>query len=186
MTHVSVALSSICQLPLVANCLGDEEQIAVLTANGESLTFMADIMEGYLPAGSTTGDKPKFVIQGCENVPGFEAVALGEKVDAERVTPGMVKLVQDLLKAKPCIRAILLECTELPQFADAIRNATKLPVFDSITCANMMMFGAQYNPKFGKDDWQFTWDGKIDDYSYGDNLSPAEKERLLNPVAAKQ
>ena len=30
----------------------------------------------------------RYVIVGCEDVPGFEAVALGQKVDVEKVTPG--------------------------------------------------------------------------------------------------
>lgn len=33
------------------------------------------------------------------------------------------------------IRGILLECTELPPYADALRYHTGLPVWDSITAA---------------------------------------------------
>ena len=39
------------------------------------------------------------------------------------------------------IRAILLECTELPPYADALRFETALPVYDAITCADMFVDG---------------------------------------------
>eukprot|EP00392_Amoebophrya_sp_AT5.2_P011285 g11360.t1 len=76
-------------------------------------------------------DEERFLIVGAESVPGFEAVAAGEKVDVERVTPGMVALVA----------GILLECTQLPPYAAPIRKATQLPVIDSVTTANFMMEG---------------------------------------------
>ena len=36
----------------------------------------------------------------------------------------------------PDIKAILLECSDLPPYAAAIQKATGLPVFDFITLAN--------------------------------------------------
>lgn len=39
------------------------------------------------------------------------------------------------------IRAILLECTELPPYADALRYATGLPVYDAITTADSFVDG---------------------------------------------
>ena len=58
---------------------------------------------------------------GCEDVDGFEAVALGEKVDTQKVEPGIVKKAQDALKKFPFSRAFLFECTELPPYSDAVR-----------------------------------------------------------------
>ena len=46
------------------------------------------------------------------------------------IEPHMVALVQTTVAQQPKIRAVLLECTELPPYADAIRKATKLPVLD--------------------------------------------------------
>ena len=36
-------------------------------------------------------------------------------------------------KEHPTLRAFLLECSEMPPYADAIRAATGLPVYDAIT-----------------------------------------------------
>jgi len=66
-------------------------------------------------------------------------VAKGEKVDVEYVTPGIVKMVKDILKTQPTIRAIVSECTELPPYSDALREATGLPVWDSITNADFFI-----------------------------------------------
>ena len=37
-------------------------------------------------------DTDRFHIVGCENIDGFEAVATGEKVDHDKVEPGIVAL----------------------------------------------------------------------------------------------
>lgn len=40
----------------------------------------------------------RFIIIGCEDVEGFEAVAEGGKVDVERVTPGIVAKVRGVMR----------------------------------------------------------------------------------------
>lgn len=106
---------------------------------------------------------------------GFDAVEKGAKVDVEKVTPGIVSMTQDILKRQPTIRGIILECTELPPYADALRKETGLPVWDAITNADFFISSMKDNPRFGLNDWQNAWDGKVDEYKFGDNLT--EKER---------
>ena len=53
----------------------------------------------------------RFIIVGCEDVPGFEAVAKGEKVDVEHVTPGMVAKARRVVLEHPDVRAILMTHT---------------------------------------------------------------------------
>ena len=55
------------------------------------------------------------------------------------------------VKRQSKIRAVLLECTELPPYADAIREATNLPVLDSITLVDFFHAGISENPYFGID-----------------------------------
>lgn len=77
------------------------------------------------------------------------------------------------------IRAILLECTELPPYADALRYHTGLPVWDAVTAtwqrehnlaaipvelndaesvnaeaADFYVTGFKDNPRFGQNEWQ--------------------------------
>lgn len=151
MTHVPVALSALTQLPAITITFGPQEQVAIFTANSASLEGMRGI-ETEFGVNPEYYEK-KLLFVGCENVPGFEAVALGGKVDVQRVTPGIVSLAKDVVAKNPQIRAFLFECTELPQFSDAVRCETKLPVYDAITGANMLMLGYQDNPRFGVNDW---------------------------------
>ena len=46
---------------------------------------------------------------------------------------------------------MLLECTELPPYADAIRAATRLPVLDAITIVDFFHAAVSENPYFGID-----------------------------------
>lgn len=128
-----------------------------MTANSKTLEPMRDLIRDE--CGVDTQDT-RYHIIGAQDVPGFEAVALGEKVNVEKVTPGMVKLAVDALIEFPLARAFLLECTELPPYADAIRHATGKPVFDSITGCDFFISSVQDNVRFGINDWQHEWDGK--------------------------
>merc|ERR1711865_789921 len=132
------------------------DKVLIATANSETLKPQKDCL---LNACGFDVDDSRFVIYGFQDVPGFDAVAKGEKVDVERVTPGVVAKVQAILRKEPTIRAIVLECTELPPYSDALRQSTKLPVFESITCADFFISARQDNPRFGLNNWQSDWDG---------------------------
>merc|ERR1740130_2541101 len=80
----------------------------------------------------------------------------------------------------PKIRCFLLECTELPPYADAIRASTGLPVFDAITGCNFFISGCQDNERFGINNWQEAWDGKQANYVYGQNLDAGDRAKLVN------
>ena len=112
-----------------------------------------------------------------QDVPGFEAVAAGGKVDVEAVTPGMVAKAKAVMAEHPTLRCILMECTELPPYSDALRHATGLPVFDAITCCDFFIGGVTDNPRFGLNDWHSKWDGKQEEYTFGENLDAEDKAR---------
>ena len=118
-------------------------------------------------------------------MPGFEAVAAGGKVDTVKVEPGIVKLVKDNLKAYPKAKAILLECTELPPYANAVRECSGLPVLDVISACNYVISAYLNEPRYGKQGWQAGWDGVQDDYKFGDNVKGSNKVYLVNKPATK-
>lgn len=97
-THKPVALSSLVQLPSIVSAFAFHEQIAIFTANSCTLEPMHDLIARE--CGLEVTDN-RFVIVGCQNVPGFEAVERGEKVDTEYVQPGIVLLAKQVIAEYP-------------------------------------------------------------------------------------
>ena len=182
-TKKPVIMSSLCHLPAVTCAFNVSEKIAIFTANGETLAPMKGLIKDE--CGVEMGED-RYVIVGCQDVPGFEAVAAGEKVDVKAVTPGMVAKCKATLEAHPTIRGILMECTELPPYSDALRQAFGLPVFDSITCCDFFIDGVTDNPRFGLNDWHAKWDGKQETYTFGENLDKEDQEKVVNDIPPEQ
>merc|ERR1719375_2302240 len=115
---VPVFMSSMVLSPMISVAFDKYDKVAILTANSRTLKPQKEIL---LSQCGFDVDDDRFVIRGCQDVPGFDAVAKGEAVDVEFVTPGIVTLTQDILRKNSKLRAIVLECTELPPYADALR-----------------------------------------------------------------
>ena len=156
-------ISAVMQCHILSCSFSVDEEFLVLTANGESLRpsfnkmlTMAHVTDPERQAWDASRTQriahaphiltplltplllrqARFHVLGCENVDGFDAVAKGEKVDVPRVTPGIVKIASEAVAKNPKIRAILLECTELPPYADSLRRALKMPVRRHATLSN--------------------------------------------------
>merc|ERR1712066_703904 len=71
-------------------------------------------------------------------------------VPAQKVQPGIVKCVKNLMATQPKLRGILRECTELPHYADAIRAGSGLPVVDAITLVDYFQNSCTALPSFSK------------------------------------
>jgi len=178
-TSKPVFMSALAQLPGVTCAFNQHELIAIFTANSATLTPMRSLIKDEC---GVDPEERRFVIVGCQDVPGFEAVAAGGKVNVQKVTPGMVQLAKETLIKYPKIRCILLECTELPPYADALRAATRLPVYDAITCCDFFISGGKDNVRFGLQNWQKSWDGVQDDYKFGQHLDAGDRDKLVNKV----
>lgn len=88
-------MSALAQLPAVTCAFAEHEKIIVMTANAKTLAPMHDLIRDECGV-ETQGER--YIIVGCEDVPGFEAVALGQKVDTVKVEPGVVKKALQTLK----------------------------------------------------------------------------------------
>merc|ERR1719282_1164323 len=92
------------------------------------------------------GRTDRLVVVACNedtfgHIDGFEAVALGQTVDVEKVRPGMIRVAKNVMERHPQVGAILVECTEIPPYSDSIRHASGVPVYDAITVCNTLMAG---------------------------------------------
>eukprot|EP00435_Cladocopium_sp_Y103_P048651 s2477_g14.t1 len=136
---VPVFMSALVQVPTMAAALEPDERILILTANESSFMESRDAL--LSAGGRPFCDFNRVLVRGCEHVPGFEAVANADLVDNIKVQENLGKYVKAILEQekesdKGPIKSILLECTQMPHYAAAIRQTTGLPVFDVVTCVN--------------------------------------------------
>ena len=73
-------------------------QVAIFTANSESLHPMLDEIAD---ASGVAVSDDRYIIVRCQDVPGFEAVAIGAKVNTEKMQPGMVALAKEFIARHP-------------------------------------------------------------------------------------
>ncbi len=128
--NVPVFTSSLLQIPFIRSILGADKGIAVITASGSSLTSRhfesvgVHSMQGLEVIGLEDNEQWNKIIFSPE-----------EEIDIDLFRRDLVRLACRV--AEPGrIGAFLLECTDLPPFANEIRQATGLPVFDFISMSN--------------------------------------------------
>lgn len=141
---VPVFLSGLLQIPFAQRIVGPEARVGVLTAHAGRLTREHLLLAGMDPA------RPAAVM-GLENEPNFHRGVLlpGQGLDMEAVEREVVAKARELA-AEEGVRALVLECTNLPPYARAIRAATGLPVFDVTTMIEHVrssLFGREFGEK---------------------------------------
>ena len=145
LASVPCFMSPLMQAPLISGALPPTGKILLLTANKSSLLAARKVL--LTEAAVRVDDPEQFLIEGLDDLDGFETVANPElgKMDQPKVEAGILERVRKIIATTP-IRAVLSECTELPAFSDALRCATSLPVYDVVTCLNF--FSAASMPSF--------------------------------------
>ena len=149
LTSTPVFMSALMQAPLVEAAIGRDAKVLLLTANSKRLLAARNVL--LREAGVTVDDPSKFVVQGVERLAGFEPLAdpsLGT-IDTEVARASLVDCVRSRIFADPSIACLLLECTELPPYEDALREATSLPVF-SVVSLFSYFYGARQQSAFGR------------------------------------
>lgn len=124
---VPVFTSSLLQLPFIERSLRPRDRIGILTADAANLT-----PEHLRRAG---GDVDRLTVYGLEDQPGFyEAIFSGSgRLDEKKVASEVVEQAQRMVASDPAIRAVVLECANLPPYAAAVQEAVGLPVYDFTT-----------------------------------------------------
>jgi hypothetical protein len=127
---VPVATSSLLQVPWVQAMLPPGQRVGVITVSRASLT------RAHLAAAGVPPDVP---VEGTEEGREFFRVL----IKAETQDMDVALAEQDILDAgrrlvarHPEVGAIVLECTNMPPYAAALREAVGLPVYDIYTLVN--------------------------------------------------
>ena len=123
---IPVYMSSLCQLPMIRMGCGTEGKIGVLCANGENLD------EKILSQIGESSDN--LIIADVSELDSFGAIRWGKDVlDNVALSHDLANLATKMHADNPEMRAILLECSDLPPYAFDIQEACGLPVYDFIT-----------------------------------------------------
>lgn len=120
--------SSLLQIPLAAIIAG--EPIGVLTASKSSLT------ESHLKG--VDAHQYRTIIKGMDEMPAFSGAIIKEEIelDEEVVAKEMKQITAQWIAEHPELKAIVLECTNMPPYKEEIRKVTNLPIFDITTLMN--------------------------------------------------
>ncbi|EZH66501.1 hypothetical protein DH09_11275 [Bacillaceae bacterium JMAK1] len=119
--NVPFLSSSLIQIPFVERMINGE--VGVITARVASLT------EAHFYG--VSANVPSAIV-GLEHYPSFRGAILEQSIplNVAAIQEEVVQATQELLATYPHIKAIVLECTNLPPYREAIKEVSRLPVFD--------------------------------------------------------
>lgn len=123
--NIPVFTSSLLQIPVVFRMLRKEEKVGIVVANKK--TFNEKIINSI---GATN---VPIVIAGMEEEHEFNRIRKVNEINTEKAEVEVVNVVMKLIKKEPLIKAIVLECANLPPYSRAIQKTTGMPVFDIVT-----------------------------------------------------
>ena len=128
---VPVFLSSLLQIPFISRMISVGKKVGILTANSESLD--AALLEKV-----GVDDSIPIYIKGMESKENWykSIIAVEGTLNPDKMEEELVSAAKEMVEEDPAIRAILLECTDMPPYGAAVQEAVNLPVFDFVTMIN--------------------------------------------------
>lgn len=132
---VPVATSALIQIPSLLTILPPGQSIGVVTYDDSKLGKLhlsklgiAQLDRVHITGAPETGTLRRMIRDG------------GPYLSTE-IKNELIRCVEDLIQKHPEIGAILLECTQMPPFAESVQEATGLPVYDVYSMANWFYSG---------------------------------------------
>lgn len=121
---VPVATSALIQVPWVQATLPPGKRVGIVTVSGSTLT------PRHLEAAGVPLDTPFVGTERGREF--FRTLILGEKqdMDVDRAEQDILEAGRALMQSHPDIGAIVLECTNMPPYAAALRQALDVPIYD--------------------------------------------------------
>jgi Asp/Glu/hydantoin racemase len=140
--RIPVFTSALLMVPMVARMLGPDRAVGVLTVDSGALG------PRHLAETGISEEVP-VVVAGLEKGHAFTPVLLDNELELDPAAARRehVEAARDLLERHPQVGAIVLECTNMPPYAAAVREATGLPVFD-ITSLIRLVHSALVPPEY--------------------------------------
>lgn len=131
---VPVATSSLLQIAWLRPLLAPDRSVGVVTIDAAALGV------DHLSAVGVDREVP---IEGVAPQSEFARRLLGDEpmLDTRQAERDVVDAARRLVRRRPDVAAIVLECTNMPPYAPAVAAATARPVFDAVTMLNWFWSG---------------------------------------------
>lgn len=141
---VLFAGSSLCQIPMIWQLLGRQGTVGVITGHSGLLG------KAHLRHSGWNEEIP-ICIQGMEDEEHFCEIVIegGLSLDPERMRQDVLSAGRKLLGKCPTLRAVVLECSNLASYSAALAAELKLPVFDTMSAANLIHYAVEPE-RYGK------------------------------------
>ena len=136
---VPVAASSLMQVPWVQATLPPGRRVGVVTISGASLTG------AHLAAAGAPADTPMAGTEGGRELFRVLIKAEAQDLDVALAEQDVLDAGRDLMARHPEVGAIVLECTNMPPYAAALRDTVQVPVYD--ICSMVTWFHAGLRPR---------------------------------------
>ncbi len=126
---VPVISSSLLLVPLAYQMLSPNKRVGIITAESGSLA------ERHFKAVGWSGEDIPIAVKGLDDYPSESWQPFTDHSKKER---NIVKLAEDLIRERPNVGALVLECTVVQPYSRAIKEATGLPVYDITTLVKLV------------------------------------------------
>lgn len=126
--------SNLMQIPLVYSMFGEKGVIGVLTASKSTLTQRH--FEGV------NAEHVPLAVEGMDDSEEFnKTIIQGEEVmDLDKMEYEISEQAKKIVTNHKDVRAIVLECTNLTPYLEAIKKAVNVPVFDVVSLVNRLAY----------------------------------------------
>lgn len=133
---VLFAGSSLCLIPTVWQLIGRHGTIGIITGHSKLLGRQHLKHSGW-------DEDMDISIQGMEDQKHFREIGIegGLHLNREAMLKDVLEAGKKLREKTPGLRAVIFECSNLATYSSALAEELELPVFDTISAANLLEYG---------------------------------------------
>lgn len=135
---VLFAGSSLCLIPSVWQLMGRSGSIGIITGHSKLLG------EQHL-RNSGWSEPIKLAVQGMEEEPHFSEIVIegGFNLNRELMLQDVLNAGRKLKEKTQDLKAVIFECSNLATYSAALAQELDLPVFDTISAANLLQYSVR-------------------------------------------
>lgn len=128
--------SSLCQIPMIWQMIGRRGSIGIITGHSDFLRKTHLLHSGW-------DSSISLAIEGMQTRPHFSDIVIhgGSSLDPDKMRADVLDAVNALKARTPDLKAIVLECSNLATYSFDAAQVSDLPVFDTISAANLLQYG---------------------------------------------